>query len=180
MKTLRNILFFSLIGVLLASCGASSSASKSARSAEKQAERQANVQALENCDFILEVTQVIPRGFPSRATNGEYQLKLEGDVVTTRLPFIGTSHEAQYGGTDNISIVFDKEKVKLMKDFSDAAKKGEYRYQFKGGQSGTTWTITLQVFDNGSASIGASGSGGQYMSYFANLVVPDKKNEKAQ
>ena len=174
MKILRNFLYFALIGMVLASCGASSNA---ARSAEKEAERQAIVQALENCDFILDVTQIIPRGFPSRATTGEYTLRLEGDVVTTRLPFFGTSHEAQYGGTDEISIVFDNEKVQLMKDFSDAEKKGEYRYQFKGGKSGS-WTITLQVYDNGSASIGAAGSGGQYRSYFATVRIPEKKDEK--
>lgn len=174
MKTLRNILYFALIGMLLASCGASSNA---ARSAEKEAERQAIVQAIENCDIILDITQIIPRGFPSRVSSGEYQLRLEGDVVTTRLPFFGTSHEAQYGGTDEISIVFDKEKVQLAKDFSDAAKKGEYRFQFKGGKSGP-WTVTLQIYDNGSASIGCAGTGGKYMSYFANLRIPEKNDEK--
>ena len=174
MKTIRNLLFFSLIGMLLASCGASS---KAARSAEKEAERQAIVQALENCDFVLEITQIIPRGFPSRTSTGEYTLKLEGDVVTTRLPFFGTSHEAQYG-SDEISIVFDKEKVQVTKDFSDAEKKGEYRYQFKGGKNGP-WTVTLQIYDNGAANIGCSGPGGKYMSYFANVRIPDK-NENAQ
>ena len=181
MKTIRKILFFSAAAILLCSCGALSPASKAARAAEKEAERAAFVNALENCDFILEVTTIIPRGFPSKTSTAEYRLRLDGDVVTTRLPFIGESREAVYGGTDEISIVFDKEKVQVMKDFSDSAK-GEYRYQFQGGKGPGKWIITLQIYDNGNASIGAAGSGGKYMSYFANLILPDKdkKNENNQ
>lgn len=170
MKYFQRLFLFALAVMVISSCGASY---KQQHAAEKQAEIKANVAALENCDFILEVTRIIPRGFPSKASNGEYQLRLKGDVVDTRLPYMGSSHEAQYGGVDEISIVFENETVNLIKDFADAAK-GEYRYQFTGGKGKDKWTVTLQIYDNGSANIGASSNGGKYMSYIANLVVPTK------
>lgn len=173
MKLIQRLLFFTLAVMVISSCGA---AYQQRRASEKQAEIKANREALENCDFILEVTRIIPRGFPSKSSNGEYQLRLKGDVVDTRLPFMGSSHDAQYGGVDEISIVFEKETVNLIKDFSNAAT-GEYRYQFSGGKGKDRWTVTLQVYDNGTANIGCSSNGGRYMSYIANLVIPQRNDE---
>ena len=172
MKHLQNLLLGLLAVMVITSCGASYQETKAQRAAEKAAERAAIVQALENADFILEVTQIIPHGYPSRISSGEYSLRLQGNVVNTRLPFIGTSHDAQFGGVDELSIVFEKEKVQLVKDFSQVPKNGEYRYQFKGGKGKDVWTVTLQVFDNGSASINCSTTGGRFMNYFATLVLP--------
>ena len=168
----RFLLPLILLGITLltASCGASFQERKAAREAEAAAERAAIVRAIENQDFILEITRIMPRGFPSRTSTGEYTLRMQGDVITTRLPYMGESREATYGGVDEISVVFEKEKVQVLKDFTKASE-GEYLFQFRGGKSQEKWLVTLQIYDNGSASIGCA-SGSKYMSYFANLVVP--------
>ena len=170
---MQRILFLVCTVFLLASCGTSN---RAVRSAEEAAERAAIVQAIEQADFILDVNYIIPQGFPSKSSTGEYSLRLHGDVVTTRLPFIGTSREATYAGVDEISIVFDKEKVQLMKDFSQVSVKGEYTYIFKGGKSRQPWTVTLHIFETGSATILCTNPDGRVMNYYANLVVP--KDEK--
>lgn len=178
MKILQRLLIGALAALLLASCGTAYQENRQRRAAEKAAEQAAIVQAILDGDFILEVTQIIPRGFPSRHSQGEYQLRLDGDVVTTRLPFIGTSYEAPaYGDNDAISIVFEKEKVGVYRDFSKASTKGEYLFQFKGGKGRYPWVVTLSVFDSGSATIYCSGSGARYMTYFANLIVPEKDED---
>ena len=170
MKSIRTLLVLVLAGLVLTSCGASYQEAKAQRKAAQEAERQAIVAALENCDFLLEVTTIIPRGYPSRSSTGEYKLRLKTDVVNTRLPYIGDSYEAAYG-SDEISIVFKDEKVALIKDFADAAK-GEYRYQFKGGEGPSKWTVSILVYDNGAAIINCSNTGGRFMSYNAKLVLP--------
>ena len=175
MKSIRNLLFLVLAGLVITACGVSYQQAKAQRAAEAEAERQAIVAALENCDFLLEVTTIIPRGYPSRSSTGEYKLRLKKDVVNTRLPFIGDSHEAAYG-TDEISIVFKNEKVALIKDFADAAK-GEYRYQFKGGEGPSKWTVSLLVYDNGSAIINCANSGGRFMSYNAQFAQPKDEEQ---
>lgn len=173
MKTILKLLFLTLTVAAVAACG---TASRAQRAAEREAERAAMAAALEKADFKLEVTRIIPRGFPSRVSTGEYALRLKDNVVNTRLPFIGVSHEATYGGVDEISIVFEDEKVNLQTDFSNRAK-GEYFYRFVGGKGKDKWTVTLQVYDNGTANIVCTASGGRYMSFFANLVIP-QPNEK--
>ena len=174
MKNLQWFLFLVLAAVLLSSCGAAYQENRMRRAAEKEAEQLAILKALADSDFILEVTQIIPRGFPSRHSQGEYSLRLKGDVVTTRLPYMGVSYDApSYGGTDDdVSIVFEKEQVVVLKDFSKAASKGEYLYQFKGGKGKQPWTVTLSIFDSGSATITCAGSGSRFMTFFANLVIP--------
>lgn len=176
MKTLRNLILLLVAGMIISSCGASYNEGKARRAAEKEAERAALAQALENADVLFEITRIIPRGYPSRISSGEYALRLKKDVVTTRLPFIGDSHEAAYGGADEISIVFKDEKVSLIKDFADASK-GEYRYQFRGGEGKDRWTVTIQAYDNGTANIACQSLGGRYMSYFANVTIPRKDAE---
>lgn len=171
MKSIKLLCFIALAAVLTTSCGASYQESKQRRAAAHEAERQAMVNALENCDFVLDITAIIPRGYPSRVTTGEYKLTLKNDVVDTRLPFIGDSHEAAYGN-DELSIVFKNEKVNVIKDFADASK-GEYRYQFKGGEGPSKWTVSIRAYDNGAAAISCSNTGGRFMSYNANVVIPD-------
>ena len=174
MKRITTLIFLLLAVLSISACG---TASRAERAAQKEAERLAFVQALEKPDFILDITRIIPRGYPSKISTGEYQLRLEGDVVTTRLPFIGNSYEAAYGGVDEISIVFEKEKVQLLTDFSKRAQ-GEYIYAFKGGRGKDKWTVTLQIYDNGSANITCQTTGGRFMSYFANLVLPQKNENQ--
>lgn len=170
MKQLRNLFILVLAGLVLASCGASYQEAKAQRKAAQEAERQAIVNALETCNFDLDITTIIPRGYPSRMSSGEYKLSIRGNVVNTRLPYIGSSTEASYG-SDEISIVFKNEKVNVIKDFADAAK-GEYRYQFKGGEGPSIWTVSIRVYDNGVAAISCANTGGRFMSYNANLVLP--------
>lgn len=179
MKILQRLLFWALTALLVASCGTAYQENRQRRAAEKAAEHAAIVRAIEAGDFILDVTQIIPRGFPSRTSTGEYQLRLEGDVVTTRLPFLGVSYQApNYGDNDDLSIVFEKERVTVYRDDSKVASKGEYCFQFKGGKGQHPWTVTLYVFDSGAATIQCSNTGSRYMSYHANLVIPVKNENQ--
>ena len=180
MKILQRLLFCVLAALIVASCGTAFQENRQRRAAEKAAEQAAILHAIETADFILEVNQIIPRGFPSRHSLGEYQLRLDGDIVTTRLPFIGVSYEAPaYGNNDDLSIVFEKEKVEVYRDFSKAASKGEYLFRFKGGKGSRPWTVTLSVFDSGSATIYCANTGSRFMTYYANLVIPVKDENQA-
>lgn len=175
MKSLQKILTATLMVLLITSCGAAYNETKGQRSAQEAIEQAVNVKALENANFILEVTQIIPVGFPSKSSLGEYELRLDGNIVTTRLPFIGVAKELQFGNNDeDISIVFDKEEVDLSKDFSKASK-GEYHYKFKGGKGKRPWTVHLTVFDNATGSIDCFCEDGRAMHYFANMRIPKKK-----
>lgn len=172
MIILRNSLLLLTACLLLNACGAASPAAR----AEEEARRVATATAIEKGDFLLDITQIIPRGYPSRSSTGEYTLRLKDGVVTTRLPFLGESRMPVFGGVDDISIVFDGEKVDLRRDFSDAGK-GEYRYQFQsGGQD--AWTVTLQLYDNGRAYIGCNSRSGRTMSFIANVLLPEDDEKK--
>ena len=174
MQYVPKTFLLALTVMIIASCGASYQ-TREPRSPEEAAEHALVVKALEDADFILDITQIIPNGFPSKTSTGEYQLRLEGDVVTTRLPFIGVSHEPVYAGVDEVSIVFEKEKVQLVKDFSKVSRKGEYVYKFTGGKGNDPWTVNLHVFESGTATIACTSAGGRFMNYFANLVISEKR-----
>ena len=171
MRTIRILLFCLAALLPLAGCGIANQSS----SAEKEAERQSIVQAVESGDFVLQVTEIIPQGFPVKSSNMEYELRLKDGVVTTRLPFIGRSYDAGYPGKE-LSIVFEKEKVVLKKDFSEAAK-GKYRYYFQGGKD-DTWTVSLLLWDSGKADIDCASQTGRFMSYRANIVPGAQYDEK--
>ena len=175
MKTLTNTIILLIACLPLVSCGSLSMASRAQRQAEEKAMKAEITEAIEKGDFVLDIKQIIPRKFPSRTSTGEYALRLKDNVVTTRLPYIGESHTATLGGKE-ISIVFEKEKVSLQRDWSEASK-GVYRYMFKGGKGIEKWTLTLQLYDNGKAQINCSSSGGRYMSYIADILIPEPEAE---
>lgn len=177
MKRSSILLICLAAGLLLSSCGVSGQAGREQRRAQKEQERQAMVRALDKADFTLEITQIIPLGYPSRTSTGEYTLRIRDNVVNTRLPYIGDSHMATFG-SDEISIVFKNEKVTLLTDFSNAASKGEYLYRFTGGEGPDPWTVNLQVYDNGKAVISCSSRSGRTMNYYAEMRLPDSTTDE--
>ena len=172
MKKLETLLFVAVAAMLVVACGPYSSLSKEQQAAVDKKVQAAYVRAIEKPDVTVMVTQLIPRGLPTKTTNIEYKLTLKDDVVNTRLPFIGTSHTPSYGGVDEISVVFDDEKVDLQKDFSKADK-GQYVYKFKGGEGYYKWEMTLELYDDGNARIDANCADGRSMSYYGNIVLRD-------
>ena len=175
---MKRILYLAVavaFAVSLCSCGAVSKSERAARKAEQAAEEARIAKAIVDRNFNLEITQIMPVGYPSRSSQAEYYMYVRKDVVDTRLPFIGDSHYAAFGGTE-ISIVFDKEKVQFIEDFSDS-KKGEYRYTFKGCYQNGSWTVILQLYSNGRAHIGCSSPNRGDMTYFADIIIPEE-NEK--
>ena len=175
MKTLTNTIILLIACLPLVSCGSLSQASRAQRQAEERTMKAQMTEAIEKGDFVLDIKQIIPRGFPSRTSTGEYALRLKDNVVTTRLPYFGEARTATLGG-EEISIVFEKEKVSLQRDWSDASK-GEYRYMFKGGKGIEKWTVILQLYDNGKAHIVCTSSGGRYMSFIADILIPEPESE---
>ena len=163
MKTCRILLICLLACPFLFSCGLSQ---------KTAAEQMALVEAIENSDFILDITQIQPFGYPSRASTGEYAMRVKGNIVNTRLPFLGDSRIPTMA-SDEISIVFEKEKVEMQKDFTEASR-GEYRFFFKGGKGLDKWKISLQLFDSGKAYIRCTSMGGRHMNYLADIIVPEK------
>jgi hypothetical protein len=170
MKIFERLLFVAIAAMLLVSCSPYSKLSKEQQTVVDEKVKAAYVRAIEKPDLRLEVTRIIPQGMPSKTSNLEYSLTLEGNEVNARLPFIGVSREPHYGGVDEISIVFDHEKVDLQKDFSKA-KKGEYIYKFKGGEGYYKWEVKLELYDNGTAYIDCDCADGRSMNYMANITL---------
>ena len=172
MKTIERLMLVALAAILTVSCGPYSKLSKEQQAVVDEKVQSAYVRAIKKPDVTLEITQIIPIGMPTKFTNGEFKLTLEGNEVDTRLPFMGVSHEPRMGGVDDIAIVFDHEKVDLKSDFS-GADKGEYKYTFKGGEGFNKWEMTLRLYDNGTAYIDATCQDGRMMKYIADINLRD-------
>ncbi len=160
------------LSILSVSCSASYRAQQAA---ERAATAAMVKEGIDNMDFVLEITQIIPRGFPTKNTQLEYEFKVKDDVVETRLPYYGESRTPVYGDQE-ISIVFKKQKVQIAKDFSDADK-GEYRFLLEAYSGSVLWTVNIQIYDNGAARIGCKNAAGDYMSYLADFTLPKKEKE---
>ena len=172
MKTIERLMLVALAAILTVSCGPYSKLSKEQQTVVDKKVQAAYVRAIKKPDVTLDITQIIPIGMPTKFTNGQFELTLEGNEVTTRLPFMGVSHGPRMGGIDEISIVFDHEKVDLKSDFSKADE-GEYIYKFKGGDGFDKWDMTLRLYDNGTAYIDATCQDGRMMKYIADINLRD-------
>jgi len=149
--------------IVTVSCGAFTKVS--------DAEKASFVKAIKHHNYTLSVNTVVPTGYPFYQVSGDYELKVNGKKVTTRLPFVGDAHQAIIGGVDEMSIVFDNESVQFADDFSNGKKEGKYITKFTGHTGNTTWEVTLELYDEGSATIRCNSSVRGYMSYYADIVL---------
>lgn len=166
MKKLQTVLYV-IVALFLFSPSLSAQEEKTAQQIETEKKM---LEAIKSQHFGLQITQIYPRDLPSIESSGEYVLLMEGDVVSTRLPYIGSAGGIMIDGED-LSIVFDKEEVEVKQDFSKWESDGEAVLSFSGSTQSTRWDVKLRIFVNGQVKIDCTSPRRGYMSYEANFVI---------
>lgn len=157
---MKKLFIFSVIALLLTSCGVGSGLTK-----EEEAALAAIVKtAVNNQNVNIDITQIKSQhGFVSTPIPGQYFINIKGQKSTAHIPFMGT---ANMGGvfSDNLSLDIKDEPVEVKYDKS-SAKKGKYVIRYKAKYRGTTWDLRITLWDNASVDISADIPGRSMMRY---------------
>ncbi len=115
-------------------------------------------------DYTLDVTAAHPQGWRSITLNGLDYLKIDGDRVTSELPYFGRAYNLPYAGGDGLSF------VSTIDDYSiEEGKKGKLEIKFKTTNSGERFEYHIVIYPGGSASIDVRSTNRQHIRYTATL-----------
>ena len=137
--------------VLLAGCSASR------LTQEEKAARRAQVaqkvhDALARRHYRIEVDFMHPQRVPSRHIDYGYELRVHGDSVYSYLPYVGEVRQVPYGGGKGLN--FDA----VMTGYtSERMKDNGTRIRMIVPNDEDTYLYTVEVMDNGKASVAVYG-----------------------
>ncbi len=118
------------------------------------------------CDSLqIEVTDMMPVKFPSRAVSGGYGLFFHHDSVRVSLPYVGEVHQAPMG-TDGTN--FDEPCKKF--NVQTTKKKDGWILKFSTHHDIIDYQFSVNLWNNGSMSMSMFPSNGQSCSYSGSWV----------
>ena len=118
-------------------------------------------------DFRLNVSQMLPSGYPSKAVSYGYSVAVRNDSAFVHLPYMGRVYRPVLNDDGlNFALPVDDFKVK-------EGKKGAKRVEFSVRKQSVRYDFALMVYPNGSADIFLHPDNAQSISYLAD--VSDEK-----
>lgn len=136
--------------------------SKSERAAK---EKQAVSEILKSQQYTIEVDRVIPLSGRSRHLTTDYSLEIKGDSVISYLPYFGQAYSVPYGGGKGL--IFEAPLTDYKLSFN---RKDKAHIRFKSRTDEDTFTFSIEIFPNGSATINVTPVNRQSISYYGELV----------
>ncbi|WP_106831051.1 DUF4251 domain-containing protein [Parabacteroides pacaensis] len=162
MKDFRFLIVLVLVGVALL-YGVQPFYAQS-KTDKKNTEEQIVKELLESKEYTIEVDRAIPMRGPSRHLTSPYTLEIKGDSVISYLPYFGEAYSVPYGGGKGL--IFEAPITDYKLSFN---KKGLAKIKFKTYSGEDTFTYTIEVFPNGSASINVLAMNRQGISFYGEL-----------
>jgi len=161
---MKRIIAIAFASILLSSCSIFSGMTK-----EEQAARAVAVEkAIADMDFKIDVKTIYPNfGMPIHTAN-EYELVVKDGKVTSWLPFFGQSRNSAYGGTDS-GIKF-KDWPITPQVLRNNGKDGHTTIVFNAKSFNDVWHVTVDIWDNGTASVNCDTRDKSIMRYDGELV----------
>ncbi len=160
---MKKSLFIAVISILAVSCGILFPVSTPEE--EKAVAENVN-NAISDMEFRIDVSTVLPMAGPAIQTYGEYYLEIRDGKVTSYLPFRGTSTIVSFTGPSGIE--FEDYPIKP-KVSGQRKKDAPTRIRFNAESGSEEWEVTIEVWDNGTASIDCNNAYKSPMRYQGNL-----------
>lgn len=149
-----------LFAMLLCSC---------ATSAEKALQRTEKVrmveQALNDRNYKIEVDRMYPMRGSSRNVSFGYSVEVRNDTLISYLPYFGRAYNVPYGGGKGLNF---KAPIESYQEYM--RKNGLRHIEIGTLNDEDSYLYTIEVFDNGSASIEVRARQRERISYSGNMV----------
>ena len=154
--------------VLLTGCGV---LSESRADREARIEREARLvrQGVENGDFKIEISQMIPLGMPSRHVDN-YSVKVKDGHIVSYLPYAGRAWDVPYGGGHALNFEADIQDSAVYNE-----NDGSYTVRLVIKTDEDNHVYAFRIFTNGSASLLVQSRNREPINFNGNFVFEEKK-----
>jgi len=160
----RIFLLYWPVLLLTASC-----ATKAERAAQLAETSQMVPKALAERHYKIEVQTMTPRRGGYRTVTPDFMLEVKGDTLISYLPYFGRAYSVPYGGGGK-GLNFTE---RIREYVTEQQKKGRTRIAIRVANEEDTYQFTINVFNNGKASIDLQPRERESISYSGELVFDD-------
>ncbi len=117
-------------------------------------------------EYKIEVRTALPQGWRSITLSGLDYLKIDGEKVTSDLPYYGRAYNVPYSGGDALAF------TSTVEDYSmEDGKKGKVEIKFKTKNFGEQFEYYVVIYPGGSASINVRSTNRQHIRFAGYLVT---------
>ncbi len=167
---MKKIFFLTLI-LLSASVVFAQEMTRKERKAAQKAEQIEKTKALiESNAWQFDANTMLPTAGKSRTLSTNYNIKVEGEQLSSYLPYFGRAYRAEYGSTDS-PLIFESG----ISDYTvEDGKKDSKVIKFKVSNKNDRLNYTLTVSENGSSTLFINSTDRQPISFHGELVEIEK------
>ena len=161
---MKKIVFMTmmLMTVLLTACGTSNGMTKAEREAEVARQVQA---AVDTQRFTIAVDWMKPIGGRARQVSPDFEVKVDGNLVDSYLPYIGEAYRIPYGGGKGLNFKGEIKNYQVKQSTSN-----RYVIEFDVNNQEDTYHYRIDLFTNGKAIIDVYGIDHDAISFEGELV----------
>jgi len=162
----KNLIFLAglmtVVTLGITSCFSSNAVSKNELS-------QAVKKQIEERNFTIEVTRMLPMNGRSSELTSLYSLTVNNDAIDSHLPYSGTGYSVPYGGGQGLTF---KAPITVYTEKFDS--KGTADISFQTRSEDDNYHYRIQIFTNGSSSIHVTPNNRQAISFYGNLKMKEE------
>lgn len=145
--------------MLLAGCASPQSSAK--RNAEKQ---KAVAEALANRHLRINISQMHPARYSSRTVSYGFYLELKGDLMESRLPYMGQVHQSAPISSEGLNF-----EAPIINYRETRPKKNMTRIELSARTKEDLYHYLIEIYDSGSAYIRVRGQNRDSISFDGDL-----------
>ncbi len=116
-------------------------------------------------DLTIQVSEMIPMQGNSQFVSSGYSLVIQGDSITSHLPYFGRAYAAPYSGGNVFS--FD---APVLKYSVDSRKKGVVKVMVSTKTIDDNFTFYIELYENNKVSVRVNTVNRQGISYLGELT----------
>lgn len=132
----------------------------------KNIDAQSIKERIDNKQYTIDVNRMVPVGGQSRHLTSNYSLTIEGNTVISHLPYFGQAYSVPYGGGKGL--IFEAP-ITVYTISYDERESAEISFQTRSEDD--VYRFSIQIFDNGSASIQVNPNNRQAIHFYGNLNI---------
>lgn len=162
---IKKAIFIITAAIILVAC-ATTDRQQNDRKRQEKAEMISK--AVSNRDFTISVRTAHPARGMSVPLTADFDLKVKGDSVVSYLPYFGRAYNVPYGGGKGLNFSGVTEDFKITQP-----KRDRKHVEFSVKNDEDTYKFDIDVFDNGSVSVGVMSQQRERISFNGEIELPE-------
>lgn len=159
-----------LLAILLSLIACSTSKTSEKKAATARMVYGQVMDSLNSSSYTILLDYVTPRRMKPQFLTSGYRVKIDGDTITSFLPYFGVAYRADFNGRDRSPLDF---RAPILSYKSEQVKQDYFRIKLSTRHEMEIITYQIEVFSNGKATLDVISSDREGISFSGNINLAE-------